>query len=314
MSIGRCGVVVPVHGPIAPVLPLLEDLLGEPARERPARLLLVDDASSPPVEAAELPAGVELLRRERNGGFAAAVNTGLEALAAGEEPITQALVLNSDLRLPPGFLGDLLAHAAPFQPAVVGCRSVDARGRSGHAARRFPTVAQQTVEWLGPLASQRHRDLLHRAVGHDLAAERGRGLVPVDWVAGAVLLLPLSAVRALGGLDEGYFMYVEEVDLQLRLRERGIPSLLDADLEVVHLGGGSAGSEARRRRWLVGARMRFARRHGHVHALRAALTLASAVNLVWNAGRRAAGREVRPLQVAREELGLIHRAGRELAP
>lgn len=262
MSTGRCGVVVPVHGPIAPVLPLLEDLLGEHARERPARLLLVDDASTPPVEAADLPVGVELLRRERNGGFAAAVNTGLEALAAGEEPITQALVLNSDLRLPPGFLGDLL----------------------------------------------------HRAVGHDLAAERGHGLMPVDWVSGAVLLLPLSAVRALGGFDEGYFMYVEEVDLQLRLRERGIPSLLDADLEVVHLGGGSAGSEARRRRWLVGARMRFDRRHGHVHALRAALTLASAVNLVWNAGRRAAGREVRPLKVAREELGLIHRAGRELAP
>ena len=163
-----------------------------------------------------------------------------------------------------------------------------------------------------PLASQRHRDLLHRAVGHDLDAERGSGMVPVDWVSGAVLLLPLALVRAAGGFDEGYFMYTEEVDLQLRLRRAGIPALLDAELEVRHVGGGSSGGEARRRRWLVGARMRFARKHGNVHLLRGALTLATGANLLWNSGRRAAGRDVAPLAVAREELDLIHRAGRTL--
>jgi GT2 family glycosyltransferase len=97
----------------------------------------------------------------------------------------------------------------------------------------------------------------------------------VDWVSGAVLLLPLAEVLAAGGFDEGYFMYTEEVDLQLRLRREGIPSLLDADLEVHHLGGGSSGGEARRRRWLVGARMRYARKHGNVHLLRAGMTAAT---------------------------------------
>ena len=113
---------------------------------------------------------------------------------------------------------DLVGHAAPFQPAVVGCRNQDPAGRSGYAARRFPTIGHQAVEWLVPLASQRHRDALHRAVGHDLEAERGRGMVPVDWVSGAVLLLPVAEVLAIGGLDVGYVMYTEEVDLQLRLR------------------------------------------------------------------------------------------------
>lgn len=321
MTLRRLGVVIPVHGPLEPVLPLLEALMGPevPAEDRPARVLLVDDASAPPVPADRLPVGVELHRRDRNGGFGAAVNTGLRALAVtgtgdtdGTAGIEHALVLNSDLTLPAGFARGLLAAAAPWQPAVAGCRSVGEDGRSGHAARRFPTIGHQVVEWLVPLAAQRHRDLLHRAVGHDLDAERAAGTVPVDWVSGAVLLLPLAEVLAAGGFDEGYFMYTEEVDLQRRLRARGIPSVLVADLAVVHTGGGSSGGEARRRRWLVGARTRYARRHGHVHALRGALTAATGANLLWNTGRRIAGRDVHPLRVAREELSLIHRAGAEL--
>lgn len=316
MPLTRLGAIVPVHGDLEPVLPLLDALAGPgvPEAERPARVLLVDDASPRPVPGDSLPAGVELVRRERNGGFGAAVNTGLRALRDGEggSAIDTALVLNSDLTIPAGLAAAITEHAAPWMPAVVGCRAEDAEGRSGYAARRFPTTGHQVVEWLVPLASQRHRDVLHRAVGHDLEAERGHGMVPVDWVSGAVLLLPIAEVLAVGGFDEGYFMYTEEVDLQLRLRRAGIPSLLDADLTVVHAGGGSSGGEARRRRWLVGARMRYARRHGHVHLLRAGLTAASMANLAWNSGRRLAGRDVHPLDTAREELALVHRAGKDL--
>lgn len=314
MSIARLAVLIPVHGSLDPVLPLLQDLLGEqvPADERPARCLIVDDASTPPCDDADLPDGVRLVRRETNGGFGAAVNTGLDALAADGD-LDEVLVLNSDLRLPEGFVRDLDRHAAPWMPAVVGVRAKDAEGRSAYAARTFPTIGHQVVEWLVPLASLRHRDVLHRAVGHDVRAERGTGMIPVDWVSGAALLLPLAEVRRVGGFDEGYFMYTEEVDLQLRLRREGIPSLLDADLTVLHEGGGSSGGEARRRRWLVGARMRYARKHGNVHLLRAGMTVATGANLAWNTGRRLAGRDVHPLVVAREELSLIHRAGRELA-
>lgn len=305
----RIGVVIPVHGEIEPVRRLLDSLIGAsvPEADTPAQIVVVDDASPTPLDGAGLPSGVELIRRERNGGFGAAVNTGLGALTT-----PYAVVLNSDLELPAHFLRDLITHAEPVQPAVVGCRNQSPDGASGYAARYFPTIRHQVIEWLVPLASLRDRDALHRAVGHDLAAERGRGMVPVDWVSGAMLLLPLEQVRAVGGFDEGYFMYTEEVDLQLRLARRGVPRYLDADLVVTHVGGGSSGGEARRRRWLVGARMRYARKHGNVHLLRAGMTAASIVNLVWNTGRRLAGRAVDPLAVAREELWLIHRAGRDL--
>lgn len=313
MTLERLGVVIPVHGDIEPVLPLLAALAGPavPGTDRAARVVVVDDASPEPLDAEDLPEGVELLHREANGGFGAAVNTGLAALAR-TPVIEHALVLNSDLDIPEGFCRTLLEHAVPWQPAVVGCRIVGPDGSSGYSARLFPTIGHQVVEWLVPLASQRHRDVLHRAVGHDLEAERGTGMTPVDWVSGAVLLLPLKQVRHVGGFDEGYFMYTEEVDLQLRLRREGIHSLLDADLEVCHVGGASSGNEERRRRWLVGARMRYARRHGNLHLLRAGMSLATGANLLWNAGRRAAGRDVRPLAVARDELQLIHRAGKDL--
>ncbi|MGO1259091.1 MAG: glycosyltransferase family 2 protein, partial [Brachybacterium sp.] len=188
MTLEQLGVVIPVHGDIAPVLPLLTALAGPSVTtaDRAARVVVVDDASPQPVDAGDLPAGVELLRRGANGGFGAAVNTGLAALAQSPV-IDQALVLNSDLEIPEGFCRAVLAHAAPWQPAVVGCRIVGPDGHSGYAARYFPTIGHQIVEWLVPLASQRHRDVLHRAVGHDLDAERGAGMIPVDWVSGAVL-------------------------------------------------------------------------------------------------------------------------------
>ncbi|MDO5662925.1 MAG: glycosyltransferase family 2 protein [Brachybacterium sp.] len=304
------GVIVPVHGPITAAHSLLRTLREPSPSAAPEIILVVDDASPVPVTAEDLPEGVELVRRKANGGFGAAVNTGLAELRARD--CSHALVLNSDLEIPAELPARLVTDAAPWQPAVVGCRLVDEQGNSAYAARMFPTIGHQVIEWLVPLASLRHRDALHRAVGHDLTADRATGMVPVDWVVGAVLLLPITEVLDAGGFDEGYFMYTEEVDLQLRLHRAGIPSLLDADVHAVHPGGGSSGTEARRRRWLVGARMRYARQHGRPRMLRAAMTMATGANMVWNFGRRIAGRDVAPLAVAREELTLIHRAGREL--
>ena len=90
----------------------------------------------------------------------------------------------------------------------------------------LPTVLHQTVEWLTPLARFRHLDVLHEAVGHDVAAARSASPVAVDWVMGAVLLLPMAQVRAVGGFDEEYFMNSEEV----YARKFGHPRLLKAAL------------------------------------------------------------------------------------
>jgi GT2 family glycosyltransferase len=290
-------VVVPHYGDHATPRPLLHSLREQADAPR-LEVIVVDDASPEPFP--ETP-GVRVLRREANGGFGAAVNTGAEA-ASGE----LLLVLNSDLAVGPRFVRDLLDAADPWMPAVVSPRVVDEAGHEAYIGRSFPQVHHQAAEWLTPLARFRETDTWHVAVGHDLAAHGTESVV--DWVVAAALLLPLADFRAVGGFDPRFFMNSEEVDLQRRLRERGLPSVVLAEPTVVHAGGGSS-DPASRRGWLVGSRLTYADKWGGRRRLQAALGAATVANLVWNAGRRAAGRDVAPLRTARAEAAL-HRSTR----
>ncbi|PKW27079.1 glycosyltransferase family 2 protein [Phycicoccus duodecadis] len=293
-SPGGVSVVVPHHGDPAPTLATVRALLGQ--TYAPLQVVVSDDASPDPFPEVD---GALVVRRAANGGFGSAVNTGA---AAAEHPLL--LVLNSDVTLGPTFVADLVAAATPWMPAVAGPLVLDPGGHPSWTARHFPTVTHQSVEWLTPLARFRHHRALHEAVGHDTRAVPG-AVLPVDWVVGAALLLPTEALRAVGGFDQRYFMNSEEIDLQRRLRARGVPSVFVGTVSLVHVGGGSS-DPARRRRWLVESRLRYAGTWGGRRRLKAALTLATGVNAVVNTGRRAVGRDVRPLETAREELSLIH--------
>jgi GT2 family glycosyltransferase len=290
--------VVPHYGDPATPRPLLGALLAQ-ERGIDLHIVLVDDASPEPFPA--LP-GVEVVRREVNGGFGAAVNTGA-AVADGD----LLLVLNSDLEVGPTFVADLVDGARPWMPAVVSPRVVGPDAAELPTGRYFPRARHQVTEWLIPLARWRETDALHRAVGHDVDA-RGEEAV-VDWVVAAALLLPVSDFRAVGGFDERFFMNSEEVDLQRRLRERGLPSVVLASPTVVHAGGGSSDVD-RRRAWLVRSRLEYADKWGGRRRLQAGLGAATAANLVWNTGRRIAGRDVAPWRTARSEAALLRRAGR----
>ncbi|MGQ4538385.1 glycosyltransferase family 2 protein [Dermabacteraceae bacterium P7074] len=295
-------VLIPVYGPSLEV-PALISALREDAPE--VSVIVVDDHSPEPFTLPEEMLNVQLVRRRRNGGFGAAVNSGL---ALVETPL--ALVLNSDLELPAGFLPTLLRNYKHWHPAVMGVRAEGSTGRIAYAGRYWPTLRHQVTEWLVPLAGLRHLDALHEKVGRDVAADRCGTRTRVDWVSGAVMLLPVPEVRSIGGFDETYFMYCEEVDLQRRLAAAGIPAVLDASLTVTHEGGGSA-DNTRRMQWLVSARHRYARKFANVYALDLSLRLASWVNFVWNCARRLAGRDVQPLKTLRYELGLLRTARKE---
>jgi len=192
---------------------------------------------------------------------------------------------------------------------VVSPQVVNEDGTPQWSGRHFPTVLHQTVEWLTPLARFRHLDVLHEAVGHDVAAARSASPVAVDWVMGAVLLLPMAQVRAVGGFDEEYFMNSEEVDLQRRLRERGVPSIVVPAVRVPHGLHGSS-DPLRRRGWLVDSRYRYARKFGHPRVLKAALTAATGANFAVNALRQARGVDVDARAVLRDEHALVWKGQR----
>jgi len=293
MHASALSVVVPHYGHPAPTRALLVALAAQ--EECPSlQVVVVDDASPTPFPDVE---GAHVVRRETNGGFGSAVNSGVEV---AEHPLL--LVLNSDLEFGPRFVADLLAAGAPWLPAVVSPRVVDRDGHQAWTGRHFPSARQQAVEWLTPLVRLRDRPRLHEAVGHDTRAVDATAIV--DWVVGAALLLPTAEFRAVGGFDERFFMNSEEIDLQRRLRDRGLRSVALTSPVVVHEGGGSSDPEGRRR-WLVTSRLAYADKWGGRRRLQAALTGATVVNLAWNGGRRLAGRRVHPIRTAHDELGLL---------
>ena len=124
---------------------------------------------------------------------------------------------------------------------------------------------------------------------------------------GAALLLPTAEFRAVGGFDERFFMNAEEVDLQRRLRDRGLRSV------VLAHPSSCTRAEAPRTPSDAGAgwcrrALAYADKWGGRRRLQGALAVATAANFTWNVGRRVAGRPVAPLRTARDEARLL--AGR----
>lgn len=289
-TVDRVSVVVPHYGDAEPTRRLIDDLVGQAFE-----IVVVDDCSPTPFPEVE---GVTVVRRPRNGGFGTTVNAGARA-ATGE----LLLILNSDLRVDADFVTRLVDASAPWQPAITGPNLVNPDGSSEFSPRRLPTIGHQVVEWLTPLSRFRHTTAWHRGVGHDLDALAAERPVPVDWLVGAALLIPRRVFLDAGGFDERYFMNCEEVDLQRRLHEVGIPSVFLPSVRAVHEGGGSS-DPAKRRRWVAQSRLSYAAKWGGLRRLRAGLRAASVVNLVANGTRRLAGRGVAPLRTFAEEWSL----------
>ncbi|MBN9157272.1 MULTISPECIES: glycosyltransferase family 2 protein [unclassified Microbacterium] len=287
-------VVVPHYGDPDPTTALIDQL--RPQVESIGEIIVVDDAS--PVPYPEQP-GVTVIRRPRNGGFGSTCNSGAQAASGA-----LLLFLNSDTQVAPTFIGDLIAAAAPWQPCVAGPRIAEAAGMNA-SARRFPTISQQFVEWLVPLARFHHTRRMSKLLGHDTMVLESETPGVTDWLVGAAILVPRDEFLAVHGFDETYFMNCEEVDLQLRLNKRNIPAVFLPGIVVEHIGGGSSADE-KRRFWVASARDLYARKWGHPRTLRAALTTATFVNLAWNSVRRLKNREIRPLSTARLELALIY--------
>lgn len=173
---------------------------------------------------------VRLVPNETNVGFARATNQGL-ALARGRA----LLLLNPDAEPQPGALAALLAfldgHA---DAAAVGPALRNPDGTRQRACFRFPTLPMFFLD-LFPL----HPRLMESRLNGRYPAElRGRPF-RIDHPLGACVLLRRAALEAVGPLDEGYFIYCEEVDWCWRARRAGWHVYHVPQAVVVHYGGQS---------------------------------------------------------------------------
>lgn len=269
-----------------------------------AEIIVSDDCSPQPFPQLK---GVRVVHRQVNGGFGANVNSAAAA-ARGE----WLLILNSDLTLSEGFLEKMMVAARQEGGAMIAPQILGHDGQSQWVGRKFPTIFQQAWEWFTPVARFRHTSFWHRLVGHDLSCTSGRRAEP-DWLMGACMMLRRQDYQALGGMDETFFMNSEEVDLQYRLAQAGIKRVFRGDILISHEGGASSGGAERRRQWLVSSRFKYERKWGRPQALKAALTLTSYLNFVFNSLRSIRNRDVKPGQVLAIELGLISRAEKDLS-
>jgi N-acetylglucosaminyl-diphospho-decaprenol L-rhamnosyltransferase len=172
---------------------------------------------------------VRVLRPERNLGFGAGANSGL-AHVKGEF----VLVCNPDLVVHPGCVPALVA-AASTNPdvAVVGPKIMDSDGARYPSARAFPQLADAFGHAFVGLFSERNRWTRR----YKLPEPDDGGGGPVDWVSGACFLARREALSSVGGFDEAYFMYVEDVDLCWRLRRAGWSTRYEPGAVVTHVQG-----------------------------------------------------------------------------
>lgn len=203
-------------------------------REGAASVVVADNGSSD--------GSVEMVRREfpgvvldvdpRNPGYGAGANRGIRR--SGEADV---LVLNSDTCLHPGALDGLARYAGEHPRAgIVGPRLLHPDGTLQRSCFRFPS----------PLRPPLGRDPIGR-LAHRIPALRERCLATwahdapriVPWVLGAALFLRRAALRDVGGFDEAFFLYAEEIDLCFRARTHGWETHFTPAAQVTHAVGGS---------------------------------------------------------------------------
>jgi N-acetylglucosaminyl-diphospho-decaprenol L-rhamnosyltransferase len=209
---------------------------------------------------------VRLVENPTNRGLSAAWNQGARTVYA-----PWVLFLNPDAEIHRGDLrtfveaGDRRPDVGLLGPVI---RNPD--GTIYESGRVFPGVVQAVGHaFLGPFRPDNRFTRAYRQTSWDRSTER-----EVDWVSGAAMLVRRSAFEQIGGFDEGFWLYGEELDLCTRLRVAGWKVLATPTLEILHVGGVSTGRSRRTHVMHSQSIYRYYRKHRAGGWARATLPLA----------------------------------------
>ena len=181
-------------------------------------------------------AWASLLPLDRNGGFAFGNNAAIRPALESTDPPDYVLLLNPDTVVRPGALTALLEFMkANPKVGIAGSRLEHPDGMPQRSAFRFHSIR-------GELESGLRLGIVSRLLQSKIVAPPApQEAGPTDWVAGASMIIRREVFREIGLMDEGYFMYFEEVDFCLRARRAGWPCWYVPASRVVHLVGQSSG-------------------------------------------------------------------------
>lgn len=219
---------------------------------------------------------VSVLPQEVNAGFAAGNNVGIRYALQSTVPPDYVTLLNPDTIVREGAI-EALVDFMDSQPSVgiAGSRIEDAAGHVQSSAHNLPSP-------LGELEGSARLGVLTRLLRPYTVSYAPRDAQhECEWVSGASLIARRQLLEQIGLLDEGYFLYFEEVDLCVRARKAGWKVWYVPESTVVHMEGASTGIRkpgARRPSYWYASRRRYFVKHFGVLGLFAA-------DLLWALGR-----------------------------
>ncbi len=238
MQAHSCTISIVSHGHGEMIDQLLQDLAGP--RMGAVRIILTSNIPEPEVWHETLAQfHHHIIRNAAPRGFGANHNAAFRM--GGDEPF---LVLNPDIRLPPGF--DLIETVRKFGLLDAGVCAPQVRSSTGNiedSARRFPTIARLLGRHVG---GRRQSD--YREAAEPLA---------VEWVAGMFMLFQRQAYDVVGGFDERYFLYLEDADICRRLWKAGCRVMYDPTVHVIHDAQRASRRNLRHLAWHVSGMLRF---------------------------------------------------------
>jgi GT2 family glycosyltransferase len=217
-------VVVVLHDSAAELDVLLRSIDAHlPARPQ---LVVVDTGREDGGARAAAAWGADVIERRDNPGFGAASNAGV---ARAAHPVT--VLLNPDCELLDGGLAALADRAGGRREALHAPRLLNVDGSVQRSAHPLPGT-------VGALAGAAlHGPLLPRAMRERLEPYRGGRARTVGWATAACLAAPTATLRRLGPFDPAIHLFGEDLDLCLRARAAGSPTILHPELRIRHAGG-----------------------------------------------------------------------------
>lgn len=205
----------------------------EAATSGPAAIVIVDNDPHAGSETAGIAAsaGARYVPRADNPGYGAAINAGV---ATVPDSVRWVVICNPDLEFAAGTIDALIAVAAADERVgSAGPTIVTPEGAVYPSARPIPSLRMGIGHalfaniWTSNPWSARYKQTIDRS-----APPR-----PVGWLSGSCLLVRRTAFEEIGGFDEGYFMYFEDVDLGFRLSRAGYTNVVVPHVSAVHVGG-----------------------------------------------------------------------------
>lgn len=239
------------------------------ASAQPVDLVVVDNQSTDDTLSvvAELAGDATVIKSDRNVGFAAGINLGLDVVDR-DRPV---LVINPDVRLCPGSLDRLLDATSDPTAGIVVPQLRDDNGALLYSLRREPRAMRVLGEaCLGGVRAGRV------GLGEMVVARRRyKSTGRADWATGACMLITPACRQRTGRWDESFFLYSEETDYALRARDVGFSLIYQPSAVATHRGGDAHRSPALFTLLTVNRWRLYRRRHGRIASLcfRAALVV-----------------------------------------